>query len=306
VRYLITGGLGFIGSHVVNQLSEVHDNNVLVIDNAFTGKRDFLTDKGNVSVKDIDITDENLLLLAFREFNPDIVIHLAAIAFIPLCEKNKELAYEVNVKGTYNIVKACREIKPRSFFFASSGAVYKPDTRAHNEREMLWPVDTYGFTKLLGEKLVSDLTAEGIRCTIGRFFNVYGSNYTNPYIIPTIINQIDESGDELWVGDTSPSRDFIHVHDLSNAILELLRPQIPDGIYNIGTGVSTTISELIDIIQSLRGYSLHIKLDPGKVRPVDRPLLLANITKIKDVTGWRPAISLLSGIEKLINKHPVI
>lgn len=292
-KILVTGGAGFIGSHLTKDLL-TEGAKVLVIDNLFVGKEEFIPD--GASFEEIDIRSKNMKNI-IEKFEPDVIIHLAAIHYIPYCNTNPEETYDVNVMGTRKLLEISHKI---DFIFASSASVYPP-VKGPLTENMHGPMDIYGKTKLIGEDLMKLISERAI---ITRFFNVYGSNDINPHLIPEIIKQMKEGKREIELGNITPKRDYIHVDDVCEAIIALLKHRNL-GTYNIGTGVEYSVKEVIEIISEIIGEKINIIQDRGRMRKVERENLLADITKIKRDIAWKPRIKLKDGLRELLARTRV-
>lgn len=294
-RVLVTGGAGFIGSHLTRRLID-EDAEILVIDNLFVGKEEFIPE--GVKFKKIDIRSKEIGNI-IKEFKPDIIIHLAALHFVPYCNAHPDETFDVNVMGTRNLLKWCNKLRPHPLiFFASSAAVYPPleGPLAENMTDLGDPIDIYGKGKLIGEEIVRLYFPNSI---IGRIFNVYGPNDTNPHLIPEIIRQLQEGKRTVRLGNIAPKRDYIHVNDVCEAIITLIKHG-KSGIFNIGTGIEHSVKEVIKITSEVLGEEIQIVQDEKKVRKVDREHLVADISKIRNEVGWKPKIRLKEGIKELI------
>jgi len=212
-RVLVTGGAGFIGSHLSKYLIN-EGTEVLVVDNLFVGREEFVPD--SAVFKRVDICSGEIKNV-IREFDSDIVIHLAAIHYIPYCNAYPEETFEVNVMGTRNLLEAVDSYT--DFLFASSAAVYPPLDKPLTE-DLYGPIDIYGKTKLIGEDVVRLMCKKAI---IARIFNVYGPNDLNPHLIPEIIRQVKDGKRKVRLGNLTPRRDYIHVDDVCRAIIALLK-----------------------------------------------------------------------------------
>lgn len=222
-RILVTGGAGFIGSHLVPRLLEA-GHHVLTIDNLSFGKMTYLplTSDTFEFVKS-DITDKVILAKILKKFEPQIVIHLAAIHYIPYCNAHPVKTTEINIMGTRILFEFCRKIELDLLFFASTAAVYPIRDVANSENSQLGPIDIYGYTKVIGEDLAKLFYLEtNIKTIIGRLFNVYGPNETNPHLIPEIIDQLKSGKREVHLGNLEPKRDYIHVEDVVTSIITLI------------------------------------------------------------------------------------
>jgi UDP-glucose 4-epimerase len=199
MRILLTGGAGFIGSAVIREL-QAHMHEIYVVDNLSFGNRAFISVPDHCFFKE-DIRSRERLAGIFREVQPDWVIHLAAIHFIPYCNENPFESSNINVQGTMNVLDAVEGTSSvKKVFFASTAAVYPAFDSATREDHRLDPLDIYGLSKLVGERLVNEFYLKtGITAVICRFFNAFGPNETNPHLIPEIQNQIN-AGREKFAG----------------------------------------------------------------------------------------------------------
>jgi len=298
---LVTGGAGFIGSQLVRKLIEKGEN-VVVIDNLSFGNKKFLPknyEKANFYLTDIRNKDKLRNIMKF--IKPKIVIHLAAIHFIPYCNEHPLETIEVNVIGTRNLLHCCELIKPDTVFFASSAAVYAPRNIINSEDSEIGPIDIYGITKLLGEELTELFHRRtGIRTIIGRFFNVYGPNETNPHLIPEIVQQLKNGKRVIELGNLEPKRDFIYSSDVVEAIIMLLEKLESDfGVFNIGSGKEYSVREVVKLFEDVLGEKILIKQRYDRIRKQERLHLLADITKINRMIGWSPRITFINGLKIL-------
>lgn len=300
-RLLVTGGAGFVGSHLVRLLLS-QGRPVVVYDNFRAGRRESLASTSDLlSVYDGDVRDHQSLRDAVQLYRPRAVIHLAALHYIPYCSSHPVETLEVNVVGTQVVLEACRDADVRRFVFVSSAAVYAPGDRAHKEDDALGPSDIYGLSKLFGEQLIHQFHgATGITSYIARLFNVYGPGETNPHVIPEIVEQLGR-GDRLELGNTSARRDLVHARDVARALVCLLENETPPiGVFNVGTGRETSVDEVIDLMEAELGRAIQVEHSPARMRPVDRPHLRADASLMRDKLGWRPTISLRQGLRELL------
>ncbi len=300
-RVLVTGGAGFVGSHLVEQLASTGEE-IVVLDSLLTGKTAHLPSEAkNIRLEQGDIRDSNLLDKIFREFRPTTVFHLAAIHYIPLCEANPREAVSVNVEGTVALLEACQAFIPERLVVASTAAVYGPGETAHSEAEIPAPMDIYGITKLAGEMLVKLFHQRtGVPTVAARLFNVIGPNETNPHLIPEIINQLRGGGTQIEIGNLEPRRDYVHARDVAHALVQLARlEKVSFDIFNVGTGKAYSVKEVLDILSSIWPSPFQIVQVPNRVRPVDRKNLAADILHIRETTGWTPTIDLETCLRQL-------
>lgn len=299
-KILITGGAGFIGSAVIAELQQ-YDVELFVVDDLSFGNREFI----NVTdshFRKLDILNYEALEAAMLEFNPDYIIHLAAVHFIPWCNAHPYKSANINILGTVHVLDAARKLKNlRGVFFASTAAVYPIHDGAVSESHPTGPLDVYGLSKLAGERLMNEFhLSTGIPSIVCRFFNAFGPNETNPHLIPDIQAQVNDGTRVIFLGNLKPKRDFIHTFDMARAV-RLLIEKFEKGIdtFNLGRGEEYAVTEIVESFSRAIGETIEIEVDPARMRPSDRLHLLAEISKIKNFTGWEPRISLDEGIATL-------
>ncbi|MBK9763840.1 MAG: GDP-mannose 4,6-dehydratase [Flavobacteriales bacterium] len=302
-RILITGGAGFIGSALSKHLQE-KGNTVHVLDNLSFGKRE-LAGVVDAQFHLADIRDREVTMAVFEHVKPEQVLHLAAIHFIPYCNQHPVEAAEININGTINVLDACEKAgSVRQVFAASTAAVYPIANGAMDELHATGPMDIYGITKLATEKLVSEFHLRtGIATIIGRFFNAFGPNETNPHLIPEIQQQVLSGTRTLKLGNLDPKRDFIHTEDMSRAMAALLNSQTKGhDTFNIGRGIEYSVREIVEAFERQLGEKLTIEVDPSRVRKVERMHLLADVEKLKRTTGWEPKWGIDEGVATLLKE----
>ncbi len=301
MKTLVTGGAGFIGSAVIDKLQrEGHE--IFVIDNLSFGKREFIHIPDSHFFLN-DILDEDSIDKIFNKVRPDIVIHLAAVHFIPYCNQHPFESSDINIRGTIHILNAARKYNTSKVFFASTAAVYPIYDNAVSERHQTGPMDIYGLSKLAGEHLCNEFhLMTGIPTIICRFFNAFGPNETNPHLIPEIQKQVNSGLRKIKLGNLTPKRDFIHTSDMANAVHALLH-KIDKGIdtFNLGRGIEYSVVDIVEAFSRESGEKIEIEVDPARVRKVERMHLLADVSKLKSI-GWNPFIGIDEGIRTLIEK----
>jgi len=298
-KVLVTGGAGFIGSAVIKHLSGL-DHEIFVIDNLSFGNRDFI-DINDSKFFEIDILDTVKVDQVIGQIKPEIIIHLAAIHFIPYCNAHPYESANINIAGTINILNAAEKHKAQKVFFASTAAVYPIYDEAVSEKNATGPLDIYGLSKLTGEHLCNEFhLRSGITTIVCRFFNAFGPNETNPHLIPEIQKQVLGGNRVINLGNLTPKRDFIHTYDMASAVETLLN-NMNSGIdtYNLGRGIEYAVTEIVDSFSNALGDSIEIKVDQARVRKVERMHLLADVTKLKSL-GWEPKIGIDEGIKTLV------
>ncbi len=304
-KVLITGGAGFIGSALTQKLLEL-SYDVYIIDDLSFGNREFVKVSDDRFFK-VDILDKEAVTEAFMKANPAIVIHLAAVHFIPYCNKHPFKSSEINIRGTMNVLDCVASMENvEKLMFASTAAVYPIADGPISEKHALMPLDIYGLTKLAGERLCNEFHLKtGIPVVICRFFNAFGPNETNPHLIPEIQQQINGGERTIHLGNLSPKRDFIHTYDMSEAIIRLL-DKFSDGfdVFNLGSGIEYSVTEIVAAFENQLSEKINVVVDPDRVRKVERMHLLADISKLRSFINWAPTISIEEGIKTLISYQP--
>ena len=304
---LVTGGAGFIGSHLVDALMKNRDiEEVRVIDNFSTGKieniSNHLKSKKFSLLKD-DIRNRKAVHKAMK--NIDYVFHEAAIASVPLSVKNPQACYEVNVNGTLSLLEEAR-IQDATFIYASSCAVYgDPSKIPIREDDVPKPISPYGASKLSAEALcIAYNKTYGLRSTCLRYFNVYGPRQLyNKYsgVITIFTNQALRGEDITIYGDGKQTRDFIHVKDVVDANLLIANCKHAYGlVFNVGTGKETSIKSLALKIIKIVGADIKIVYKAPIKGDIRRSV--ADISRINKIANYSPKISLDEGLSSFV-KH---
>jgi UDP-glucose 4-epimerase len=304
MKALITGGLGFIGPYVAGELHtrgyEVH-----VLDNLFVGSTKRAQDlpEGAV-IHVVDIRDADAMSEVVNQVRPQVVIHLAALHYIPYCNANPLECYDVNVRGTSVLLAALEQCDVERVFLASSAGIYQPSEAPHQEDDPGWPIDIYGFSKRANEFAVSKWSARtGIPVAIGRYFNVFGYGETSPHIIPVLINQILDGARQLMVGNLSSRRDYIHATDIARITCDLIGMASNSAlVVNLGTGVSHSVQDIINALSELSQRPIEVLQDPRRMRKQDRPNLVADLTRLHRLGLTPPRVSLQDGLRELFGR----
>lgn len=292
---MITGGNGYVGREVTRLLYDHHK--VCVVDSLRGGRIRFRDDElKHIQFEKVDVSNKNEISRLVSDFSPDTVIHLAAIYYIPECEQDPEKTILTNVVGTVNVLLAC---PPKTHFvFASSGAVYKPDTQPHQElTAALEPNDVYGLSKLSGEQYVRYFSAQrDFSAVVVRLFNVVGPGETNPHLLPEIVAQLKAGRTTIRLGNMWPKRDYIHVQDAAlGFVTTALKNVVPVGEFvtvNLGTAKPYSVEAVIPKLRKIAGIEFAVEKDVTRVRKVDRPHLAADISRIQSLFGWNPTYTI--------------
>lgn len=300
-KVLITGGAGFIGSALSAQLQEA-GHEVFVLDDLSFGKR-ALAGVPDARFFQVDIRHRDAVQQVMDATRPNWVLHLAAVHFIPYCNQHPAEAADININGTINVLDtAGSKGSLEQVFVASTAAVYPVVEGALGEEHPLGPMDIYGTTKLATEKIASEFHLRSrIPVIVGRFFNAFGPNETNPHLFPEIQRQVLAGARTLKLGNLEPKRDYIHTADMGRAMGALLDKGLQGlEVFNIGRGIEYSVREVVEAFQRQLGEELRIEVDPARVRKVERPHLLADVRKLKQATGWEPQWSIDAGVATLL------
>lgn len=296
----MTGGAGFIGSHLVERLVAAGER-VAVLDDLSRGRRAWLHPEAELH--EVDIRDSAALTRVVAQVAPEVVVHLAAMHFIPAVEGAPELAREVNVNGTRGLLGALGQRPPELLLFASTGAVY-PDRRGPiDETCTPQPLDLYGKTKLQGERLVAELgESTGTRCIVARIFNVVGRRETNAHVVPELIGQLRREEEPVRLGNLEPRRDYTDVVDVAAALHRLLSATSGATTFNLGSGHSVSVADLVHVCEQVLGRPIALEIEPRRRRSQDRAELVADPRLIRETTGWQPTRSLRETLSELLTE----
>ncbi len=301
-KVIVTGGAGFIGSHLAEELQN-RGHHVIVLDDLSTGKRatiDRVLKKNSVEFVEGSVTDLPLLQKLFGDI--DYVFHQAALARVPFSIENPLSANEVNITGTLNVLLAARDNKVKKVVFASSSSIYG-DTDVLPQHEAMFPnpLSPYALTKLAGEYYCSifrDIFKLDTICL--RYFNVYGPGQ-DPHsqyamVIPAFISRVLSGAAPVVFGDGEQSRDFTFIQDVVNANIRAAESDAT-GVFNIGSGRNITINQLAELIIKFLQKDLGPAYD--KPRPGDAKHTLADVSKA-EIFSYKPEWSLEDGLKEII------
>jgi UDP-glucose 4-epimerase len=294
-RVLVSAGAGYVGRVLTRLLAQ--EAEVCVADLMKFGEKRFQpAERHRFRLERIDVRDVEAVTGLVEDFQPDVIIHLAAVHYIPDCEKRPLEAHSINVTGTINFLAAC----PPScrFVLASTGAVYSPSDSLHHEAaSKLGPMDVYGFTKLHPEQYTGYFASRrGFPAVIVRLFNVIGPGETNPHLLPGLVAQLKAGRSEVKLGNLSTRRDFIDVRDAASGFAAAaMSGDLAPGevaVVNLGTSRQHSAAEVIERLRQVSGVHFIVSQEPSRVRAVDRPFLGADIRRIKRRFGWAPRYDL--------------
>jgi UDP-glucuronate 4-epimerase len=312
---LLTGGAGFIGSHVAEALLRRGDH-LTIVDNLHNfyspaWKKENLQDirrTGPFDSYDVDICDKQRIRDLVSRFRPDVIVHLAARAGVRPSIEEPGAYVEVNISGTLNLLELCREFQINKFVFGSSSSVYGATSRAPFSEEQvdLRPISPYAATKLAGETLCytyAHLFKFSAICL--RFFTVYGPRQRPDLAIHKFTSLI-ESGKPVPVfGDGSTGRDYTFIDDIVTGVLAAIEYEPPTKpaatrfeIFNLGNSHPVRLSQLVDLLEHATGKKASRDQKPPQ--PGDVPLTWADVSKAGRLLGYRPKTDLATGLQKFV------
>lgn len=297
MKILVTGGAGFIGSHLVDELIK-SNNQVVVVDDLSSGKKRNVHPKANF-VK-IDIRSKQLER-TFKKYKPRIVFHLGAQKSVKKSVADPAVDADINILGSINILEQCKRYHVKKVVFSSTGGAMYGDTRiiptpeAHPEL----PVSPYGIAKLSVEKYLYYYQYNfGLSFVSLRYANVYGPRQDpegEAGVVAIFLDRILQNRQPFINGHGRQTRDYIYVADVIKANILAMKNKI-NSIYNVGTGVETSVNKLYDIISNI-SRSKYLKKH-GQALPGEQQRSCLSYKKFKRMTGWRPKIKLEEGLEK--------
>ena len=298
MKYLVTGGAGFIGSNIVKLLVK-NEHNVSIIDNLHTGNLSRLEEiKDKVSFYKMDIRNYEELEEIVKDV--DGIFHQAALTVVPESFEKPEEYFDVNVRGTENVFKIAKKNNAK-VVFASSSSVYGnvnkiPITEDFDKN----PINPYGKTKLDKENLAEKFWDEGMNIIGLRYFNVYGKGQTGTYagVITQFLKKIKNNLPPTIHGKGNQIRDFIAVEDVAKANLMVMQSDTQKAFFNVGTGKSISILELAKMMIEISSKNIEPIFD--EELPGDIEKSKADISLISKKTGWDYKIELKDGLKKIM------
>ena len=301
MKFLVTGGAGFIGKHIIAELLR-DDHNITIFDNFSSSSKNDIVHllENGVNLVTGDILDYDLLLKSMSNY--DFVIHLAAQTSVEQSIVDPETTIDINVEGTVNVLKSCVKTNVKGLISTSTAAVYGSSPTPISETSQPNPISSYGASKLVTEyNLQAFSRFFGLNCISLRLFNVYGNGQSSEaVVIRKFLKNISKDLPLEIFGDGTQTRDFVHISDVIQAFycaiknIEAKRGEV----YNIGSGKSTSINELASLLISSKGKDLQIIHKPeiqGEIK-----FSKADISLAKTDINYSPEVSLRDGLASLV------
>jgi GDP-4-dehydro-6-deoxy-D-mannose reductase len=295
MRVLITGAAGFVGRYLIEHCLSC-DDNILATDRSV----DKYSNKTNLNWVNLDVSDYNKVNLVISDFKPEIVYHLAGMAFVPEAENNFDRALLVNVGGTNNIIRTCHLLQLGcTVLLVSSAEVYGKISDRElpiTENTPLRPANNYSLSKLMAEQVAQRYQQFGyVRTIIARPFNHIGPGQDSRFVVSSFCEQLTkiskgQSAPIIKVGNLDARRDFSDVRDIVRAYrLAAISGQ---GVYNFGSGRAISIKSILDQLIKISGVNVTIEQDPTRMRPSEVPIVYGSFEKAYKELGWKPEISI--------------
>ncbi len=309
---LITGGAGYIGSHIVEQLVKTNVN-IIILDNLITGHRKLINKKAKFIKQDINNKTKLIKIINYYQINS--IIHLAAHLNVNEAEKNKKKYYRNNIKGTLNLINACKNSKVRNIIFSSSCSVYGNARGPVNERKKPNPQGYYAYTKHKGEELIKKFSKKyNYKYGILRYFNIAGASSsgkigeietTYGHLIKNIAIQslkkkpiVSIYGNDYKTKDGTCIRDYMHVSDLADVHIKTLKyinKESKSLILNCGYGKGYSV---LDILKIFKKIKKKLIINYKSRRPGDVAKVYSNTKKLNNILGWKPKNNNINKIIK--------
>ncbi len=305
MKALIIGAAGFVGGYLADHLRKECGWSVCV-----TKMPQEVCEIEGAEVFDLDILEKEAVKELFEKTSPDYIFHLAAQSSVAVSWKRPELTVDVNVKGCVNVLEAAKELekKPRILLIGSSEE-YGPSLPEENpvdENQPLRPGNIYAATKAC-QGMLGSIYAKAYRMDVMmvRAFNHIGPKQAPLFVVSDFCKQVAEieKGSKepvMYVGNLSAKRDFTDVRDIVRAYSALIQKGCAGETYNVGSGHAIAIQELLDKILELSTAKIRVETDPKKLRPVDVPVVEADVSKLTEATGWERKYELESTLKDIL------
>ena len=294
MKYVVTGGAGFIGNNIVRQLLR-QNHTPIVIDNLYRGNIENVSSL-DVEFHKVDIRDFNQLRDILKK--SDGVFHEAALTDVQESFTRQQEYIDVNVKGTENIFKIAKEFDLKIVYASSSSVYGNPKKIPIEENSERHPINPYGKTKFDDELLAEKYSKDNVSIIGLRYFNVYGKGQTGSYagVITKFIDKLKQEKSPIIFGSGTQLRDFIFVEDVALANIVAMQSNIKNGFFNIGTGVTTSIQQLAKIMIEISGLKLEIQYEKALDGDVQSSQAETSLTE--SILKWKYSVGLKEGLAK--------
>ena len=290
MRVVVTGGAGFIGSHVADAFVERGDD-VLVVDDLSGGRREHVPAAAELA--EIDVADATQVYRRLEAFLPDLICHLAAQASVTVSVTEPELDFASNVRGTFNVCQTAGKLGARVVFASTGGALYGNGAPIPTPQ----PLSPYGASKQAAEAFVAtQARSQGLPNVVLRLGNVYGPRqnaHGEAGVVAIFSDKLLAGETPVAYGHGKPTRDYVHVADVTRAFVLAADAGTP-GTFNVGSGKETSVSELYDVLQRAAGTNLEPRLEPLRPGELDRSAI--DSSAAAEAFGWRPQVSVEEGV----------
>lgn len=304
-KALVIGAAGFVGDYLIREL---HNNGI----DAYATKLPHETFRGEFAkVYDLDILDKDAVVDILYEIQPDYIFHLAAQSSVGVAWKNPQLTVDINIKGSINVMDAVRDLfyKPR-ILLIGSGEEYghiRPEETPIVEDTILRPGNIYAATKACQNMIGSIYSkAYDMDLMMVRAFNHIGPGQAPLFVVSDFCKQVAEieKGKRepvIMVGNLAAKRDFTDVRDVVKAYVKLVQEGKAGETYNVGSGNAQEIRQILEKVVGMSNKEIRVETDPNKIRPVDVPIIEADISKLNILTGWKPEIPVEQTIHETLD-----
>jgi UDP-glucose 4-epimerase len=295
MRVVVTGGAGFVGSHVADAFIARGDE-VLVVDDLSTGKRENVPEAAELA--EIDVGDGQALRERLEGFRPDLICHLAAQASVTVSVSNPDLDFASNVRGTFNVCQIATALGARVVFASTGGALYGNGAPIPTpETYVAQPLAPYGASKLAGEAFIATQARyDGTAHVVLRLGNVYGPRQ-NPHgeagVVAIFSDRLLRDEQPIVYGEGKPTRDYVHVADIARCFV-LAAENGQAGTFNVGWGQEVSVLELLEALQRAAGTNVEPRFEPLRPGELDRSAIDSSVAA--ETLGWRPEVGLGDGI----------
>lgn len=295
MRVVVTGGAGFIGSHVADAFVERGDD-VLVVDDLSGGRREHVPAAAELA--EIDVADATQVYRRLEAFLPDLICHLAAQASVTVSVTEPELDFASNVRGTFNVCQTAGKLGARVVFASTGGALYGNGAPIPTPETFVpQPLSPYGASKQAAEAFVAtQARSQGLPNVVLRLGNVYGPRqnaHGEAGVVAIFSDKLLAGETPVAYGHGKPTRDYVHVADVTRAFVLAADAGTP-GTFNVGSGKETSVSELYDVLQRAAGTNLEPRLEPLRPGELDRSAI--DSSAAAEAFGWRSQVSVEEGV----------